>query len=450
MRRLLFRLAVTATVVAAAAPVIVSTAAATSGDPYTAQTCAVNAQLEQQPSGNWAVYGTVTASVQTPTAYDVSVDCHFGRYIDYYGSDLAAARGSDFFHSVAALAVASPPGGAPLAVVSGNALSLPMCTSARYWVASGFVDVELGCDDLLWDGNSFRVMPRSVVNAPELPTVAVSPADDCATSNVADGYVGTTYVGTTYARAATESVANGAKVCVRATNGGVGVGGRFMVGGTTAAPAYIDADSSACAITPGNTLPGPHPLLYGVIGAPGNPAYAVYDGDAYSNGTQVWVCFSVTNGTSTFAYRAAFAASAGAPTIAFVPDTSSATGPATVNPGSQSGACTSNAVNVDTAAGHTWIGSRTTATTTELCARVQGGVTAGGRLVGSAMAPVTLSADTSACTASDNVIHQDSPVLVEVRVHAATATVCVRTAAASYAVSPGPVVAPDVSWHQDA
>lgn len=80
-------------------------------------------------------------------------------------------------------------------------------------------------------------------------------------------------------------------VCVRVESGATGKGGEFVIkaGTPTANVGNLpspgqDANDAACASTPGNAIPGAHPVSSG--GVAGTP-YLI---DAYLNGTTAWVC----------------------------------------------------------------------------------------------------------------------------------------------------------------
>jgi hypothetical protein len=128
--------------------------------------------------------------------------------------------------------------------------------------------------------------------------VPAQASDDCA----AAGATTETFAPGVYLATAQPDPAT-AWVCVRATVQAIGTGydvdtgGKFVVStapGSSPGLPTTDGNAAACASTPGNTVPGPHPLLAGAVGDPGDPAtYLPYLLDAYGNASATWVCVRV-------------------------------------------------------------------------------------------------------------------------------------------------------------
>lgn len=85
-------------------------------------------------------------------------------------------------------------------------------------------------------------------------------------------------------------------VCVRVEQNGVGLGGEFVVrepsptvGFTNIGPPTMDGNVTACQTTPGNTVPGAHPIEQGSVAG-----FSVLF-DAYANASTAWVCLGLPN-----------------------------------------------------------------------------------------------------------------------------------------------------------
>jgi len=83
-------------------------------------------------------------------------------------------------------------------------------------------------------------------------------------------------------------------VCVRVEQNGFGLGGEFVVrdplpsaGVTGLGAPSIDTNVTACQTTPGNTVPGAHPIEQGSVAG-----FSVLF-DAYANSSTAWVCLSL-------------------------------------------------------------------------------------------------------------------------------------------------------------
>jgi hypothetical protein len=110
------------------------------------------------------------------------------------------------------------------------------------------------------------------------------------TAPTAEVLYGDQYAGSTLRLRVQQNGTSSAWVCLRASNGSTGFGGRLLVepptNGGGGLPA-VDANSTACGNTPGNQAPGPHP----VVGSPIAGQHALLD--IWSNGTEAWVCLEL-------------------------------------------------------------------------------------------------------------------------------------------------------------
>jgi alpha-tubulin suppressor-like RCC1 family protein len=95
-------------------------------------------------------------------------------------------------------------------------------------------------------------------------------SDECTTGPVFDGYAGESYVRTRVHQAGPSTT----WVCLRVDAGdALNTGGKLVL--TRAALSGTptsDANALACSVTPGNTMPGPHPLYRGSVGDPTDPS----------------------------------------------------------------------------------------------------------------------------------------------------------------------------------
>jgi photosystem II stability/assembly factor-like uncharacterized protein len=118
------------------------------------------------------------------------------------------------------------------------------------------------------------------------------PSDQCTspTLSVVDGYVGGVYV----RLLAQQLDASTTWICVRIDNGtALNDGARVVVRSPSAGVGIPSADNnaSACSATPGNAVPGPHPLLSATVGDPNNPPSFSVMLDTYSNSSgAAWLC----------------------------------------------------------------------------------------------------------------------------------------------------------------
>ena len=258
------------------------------------------------------------------------------------------------------------------------------------------------------------------------------PSDACAAGAVvADGFAGSAYV---RIRTVTAD-ARTTWVCVRADGPSISYGGKFTVANPSAtlpAPPTTDTASSACTSTPGNAIPGQHPIQAGSIGDPAEPAtYVPFLLDAHATTSEAWVCV----GVGTVQRRIVVPAPAGAtaPTVVFTPDPPGSQTPSAPTAITPSGSCQSgggetgrllNTTVADARAFfYTW---QPAASILKLCVRAEGVVSAGGVLTVDATAAggvpssiATSTTDLTPCTLS--VIKLDTPG-IEVRRSAGTAT----------------------------
>ena len=264
------------------------------------------------------------------------------------------------------------------------------------------------------------------VSPPPLPTLPPGTghaSDDCAAGTVvADGFASGTYVKVRV----TQADAQTTWVCVRADGPALDTGGKFVITGPTAAPGGLpttDSNADACTTAPGNTVPGPHPLLVGALGDPGDPAtYLPFLVDSYSSAQATWVCVGV--GSVRQRVIVPTGVSATLPTVGFVADAAGPHVPTTVPPATPSGSCQSGGgtryLDVTSTGTRVFAYSwQPTPTVLKVCVRAEGPLSAGGMLTvdttaadGALPGVTTSTTDLSPCTVQ--VAHLDNPLLVDV------------------------------------
>ena len=112
-------------------------------------------------------------------------------------------------------------------------------------------------------------------------------------------------------------------VCVRVEQNGFGLGGEFIVRdplptanvGNIAAP-VTDGNFTACQTTPGNTVPGAHPIEQGSVAG----VSVLFD--AYANASTAWVCLWLPAAQSRLVVQIpqASVTLAPLPSVSFLPD----------------------------------------------------------------------------------------------------------------------------------
>jgi hypothetical protein len=263
------------------------------------------------------------------------------------------------------------------------------------------------------------------------------PSDDCTATPLVQGITMNTYV-----RVVTQRVdASTTWVCVRVEgriDGYPFFGGKFVVS-TAATPPVptTDGNATACTTAGGNTVPGPHPLLGGHLGDPGDPAtYLPFLLDSWAGDTAAWVCVGIA--TVNVRVKVPTAPDGEAPNVVFEQDATAGhvfEQPAPTVPSGRCQAAGRTAIQwYDyTAAGartylYSWMSSPTAL---QVCAGVTGPVAAGGVLTvdtaGLGGVPsVTTGTDAAGCPVS--VVGITNPAVVDVRrsaTGAAPASVCV-------------------------
>ena len=322
----------------------------------------------------------------------------------------------------------------------------------------------------LGDGGTVdRSTPTRISCALPLPSPtefpSATPSDEC-TSTVSDSYSGSAHVKVATAQPDAETV----WVCLRADAGTtLGTGGKFIVvspGGGGLAPA-VDGNASACASTSGNTVPGPHPIVYGVVGEPSDLAHATYALDAYAAPGTAWVCVGVSTAAGTQQVRVVVTASAPTgPTVTFVPDPpDGAQASPPLNTAPSSGAChaaatgtTADYLATRTAGSSAWLASwQENAHRVHLCVRADGAVSAGGRITvdtgASTLAPV-VTPGSNAAVCAVNVVSQSGVVPFSVQRSSVTnpASVCVTVSDTTFTLTAGVAggtPTPVVTWTPD-
>src|SRR5688572_6295948 len=133
-------------------------------------------------------------------------------------------------------------------------------------------------------------MALAAVCAAAAPGQAMAASETCTapTTTAVDGYIFNNYFKLTSQRNPDDPKTTW--VCYRAYDhhrGDTNIGGRLNVTEPTVSPTLpsVDSRSADCSTTPGNTLPGNHPMLSG--GLFGGSRYLI---DAYAGGSDVWAC----------------------------------------------------------------------------------------------------------------------------------------------------------------
>lgn len=250
----------------------------------------------------------------------------------------------------------------------------------------------------------------------------------------------------------------GTKACYRFHDGTVPVGGalvlRSLTGSLPPAP-FTDGGTTACANTPGNNVPGPHPLLSGFLGDPEEPTYIPYLIDTYADGGWFWVC--LTAGTTSRRVGAFYNVSLGLPQVTVYPDVPWISPPPPVTPpayGSASCRATGTEyVNLTVATAHLWLASSSGAGPTQrYCVRIGGAANVGGYLSVPwfATSGLTQGADLGNCTST--VVHNTSPVALDISRSpngASPVSLCVTVQGTTHRLSSSTTTGPAPTWTPD-
>lgn len=313
------------------------------------------------------------------------------------------------------------------------------------------------------------VLAAAALGAPA-PASAQDYSGSCSSplAQVFDGYAG----GSTYVKLRVQPDPADPKttwICYRVSNGGsLEQGGRIDVssGSATADPPSADANSGLCSTTPGNAVPGSHPVFSGSVGDPNDPPYVPFALDAYANSGEAWICAEVGD----FKQRVVVPVpEASAPTVVNRPD---APAPALLSPtpgpaGYPSSSCQQGLfgtpqqhLNADVGQTHVWAyTAQPMPARAHVCARLQGPVSGGGMLTLDASSSpgitptVEGSNDTSPCTI--NVVTLTQPVQASARRSpsgASPASVCVSSGSTSQRLTvgaSGSPSAPTATWTPD-
>lgn len=183
-----------------------------------------------------------------------------------------------------------------------------------------------------------------------------------------------------------------------------------------------DTDADACTTTPGNTVPGRHPVLDGALGDPDDPAtYVPFLVDSHSTTQGTWVCVAVGSVRRRIVIHGG--ASDAPPSITFVPDATGPHVPTPVAPATPSGTCESGGgtrhVDMESAGSRVYAYSwQPTPTVVKLGVGAGGLVDAGGVLTvdttaaGQAIPSVTTSTtDLTPCSVT--VAHLNNPTVLD-------------------------------------
>ncbi len=274
------------------------------------------------------------------------------------------------------------------------------------------------------------------------------PSDDCALgAPLAEGFVAGNFVRVRSVQAGS----NTTWVCVRADGPALSWGGKFVVTGpgvTLPALPSTDSNVTACSTTPGNTVPGPHPVLGGVLGDPNDPPYVPFLVDSYAAGGNAWVCVRA----GSFAVRALVSTgvSPTAPSVTFQPDLPGRyQPPAPAAPFTPSGTCQNGTSGVTRYEDVNVLGSRTFLYTWQqspsvlrICVRNGLLATVGGMLtvdttnLNGSLPTVRTGSDTVGCPVT--VARVDQPAVVEVRrsgTGAVPASVCLTVGSTTVRVT---------------
>lgn len=321
--------------------------------------------------------------------------------------------------------------------------------------------IDPATDDLLVSDYANHRIRRIGGSVPEVdaPHGDAFASDSCATGSV----VSARAYGDTAVRVSTvQADADTRYVCVRADGPAVATGGRFEISGAgVSAPGVPSTDTAveACATTPGNGAPGPHPAVSASVGDPSDPAtYLPVVLDSYAGGSAAWVCVQV----GSLRQRVVVPVGVGvtSPTAVFVPDVAGSHLPTPPPPPAKpSGTCGAAGAPLlfDASAGPASVVVH--GGPLPLCVRVEGPVNAGGRLDfgenldGTVPSVTTSTTDMAPCTVQ--VAGVASPVNVQVRrspTGAVPASICVTVGADSLRVTVGTGsggTPADVTWTPD-
>lgn len=302
--------------------------------------------------------------------------------------------------------------------------------------------------------------------APILPDPTGYPSDDCLYgTTLAEGFAAGNYVRVRAASAGS----NETWICVRAEGPSLTAGGKFVVTGAGfSLPALPSTDTNvtACATQGGNTVPGPHPLLKGQLGDPGDPStYVPFLIDSWAGNGDAWVC--VGAGDVKVRAKVSTGASVTTPNVAFhqdLPGSHTSQPPILYVPSGQCQAAGTSGVTryLDvTSAGlrtylYTW---QATPTVFKVCVRTQGLANAGGVLsidttnLGGSLPNVTTGSDNTGCPFV--VARLDQPTVLELRRSSTSdvpasicATVGTRTVRVTASTGNGGAPA-NVTWSPD-
>jgi hypothetical protein len=286
------------------------------------------------------------------------------------------------------------------------------------------------------------------------------PSDSCSTPTLTavDGYPWGTLFGGAYVKLRVQQASDQTFICyrVQSANPAVYEGGAIVVQSIAAPPPpTVDSNSAACTATPGNTAPGPHPLLSGAVGP--EPFML----DTFNAPGTAWICFSL----ATIQVRVVInlPSASGTPSVTNNVDSPQSYMPNWWVPptGYPSSTCSWPLSDVNYGGVNVFIGGTppSLAPSDELCIRVQGATGIGGQIVLSGAPYFTgdllnTSANPSACTIS--VFSLTSPTSVNLSISApgSAMTICLGGAGIGFtAVEFGETVVvgsnQGISWTPD-
>jgi len=162
-------------------------------------------------------------------------------------------------------------------------------------------------DDDPYDDSDYP--PQQIANTSSTVTVSLIPSQSCDNPTIApiNGNVETVSY-----RLAVQAGLDQTTVCTRVTESVTGVilSGALVILAPSVTLPSEDGNAAACTTTPGNAVPGAHPMVSQGVGAEEVTL------DSYVNGTTAWVCVSVGG----IGVRVIASAASALPTVSWEPD----------------------------------------------------------------------------------------------------------------------------------
>lgn len=151
--------------------------------------------------------------------------------------------------------------------------------------------------------------PQQIANTSNTVTVSLIPSQSCDNPTIApiNGNVETVSY-----RVAVQAELDQTTVCTRVTESVTGVilSGALVILSPSVTVPSEDGNATACTTTPGNAVPGAHPMVSQGVGSEEVTL------DSYVNGTHAWICVSVGG----IGVRVLTSAASALPTVSWEPD----------------------------------------------------------------------------------------------------------------------------------